>query len=116
MAGLVYHANYLKFAERGRSEMVRAAGIDQAAMRAAGLVFAVTHMDCAFLRPARYDDALVVETEAASRTAARFVMRQTVRRGAEDLFRATVTVALLDLGGRPRRLTPEVAALFDAAA
>jgi acyl-CoA thioester hydrolase len=112
MAGIVYHANYLKFIERARSEMVRAAGIDQAAMRAEGLVFAVTHLDARFLRPARYDDALIVETRAASRTTARFVMRQTVRRGDEALFLADVTVALLDARGRPRRLGPDVAALF----
>jgi acyl-CoA thioester hydrolase len=112
MAGLVYHANYLKFIERARSEMVREAGIDQAAMRAEGLVFAVTRLEARFLRPARYDDVLAVETETAGHTAARFAMRQVVLRGDEALFRAEVEVAMLDATGRPRRLPGAVTKMF----
>jgi acyl-CoA thioester hydrolase len=112
MAGLVYHANYLKFIERARSEMVREAGIDQATMRAEGLVFAVTRLEARFLRPARYDDVLTVETEMAGHTAARFAMRQVVLRGEEALFRAEVEVAMLDAGGRPRRLPGAVTKMF----
>jgi acyl-CoA thioester hydrolase len=113
MAGIVYHANYLRFVERARSEMVREAGIDQAAMRAEGLVFAVIALEARFIRPALYDDALMIETEPASRTPARFVLRQTVLRDGEALFHATVTVAAMDLAGRPRRLPAGLAALFD---
>ena len=112
LAGIVYHANYLKYIERARSEMVRAAGIDQAAMRAAGQVFVVARIEADYLRPAFYDDQLAVETRAASFRPARFVMRQAVTRDGVALFRAEVTVALTDLRGRPRRLGPEIAALF----
>ncbi|UWQ17570.1 tol-pal system-associated acyl-CoA thioesterase [Jannaschia sp. M317] len=108
LAGIVYHANYLKFLERARSEMVRDAGIDQAAMRAEGLVFAVTRIEADYLSPARYDDALVVETGITRLTPARFVLRQEVRRDAALLFQAVVTVACLDLTGRPKRLPAAV--------
>ncbi|MBM2574729.1 tol-pal system-associated acyl-CoA thioesterase [Jannaschia sp. Os4] len=111
MAGIVYHANYLKFCERARSEMVREAGIDQAAMRADGVVFAVTRMVCDFRRTARYDDELVVSTEVTGMSPARFEMAQVVRRGAEAVFEAQVTVACLDARGRPVRLPPAVRAL-----
>ena len=111
MAGIVYHANYLKFCERARSEMVRAAGIDQATMRREGVVFAVVRMVCDFRRAAAYDDELLVRTEVCGMTAARFEMAQTVCRGAETVFEATVTVACLDARGRPVRLPETVRAL-----
>jgi len=112
MAGIVYHANYLKYIERARSEMVREAGIDQAAMRAEGRVFVVARIEADYLRPAFYDDELVVETRATGLRPSRFVMLQVVTRGETALFRAEVTVALTDKRGRPQRLSPEIAALF----
>ena len=115
LAGIVYHANHLRYIERARSEMVRAAGIDQAAMRAAGLVFVVTRLSAEYLRPARYDDLLDVATTLATLGRARFTMDQTVRRSGEALFRARVEVACMDLGGRPRRLPPGIAAMARAA-
>ena len=111
LAGIVYYANYLRFIERARSEMVRAAGIDQAAMRADGLVFAVRRVEADYLKPARYDDALVVETVLASADRARFTMDQTVLRGDAALFRASVQVVCIDVGGRPRRLPDAVRAM-----
>ncbi|MCK0169260.1 tol-pal system-associated acyl-CoA thioesterase [Jannaschia sp. S6380] len=111
LAGIVYYANYLRFIERARSEMVRAAGIDQDAMRAAGHVFAVSHVSADYLSPARYDDLLDIETKVAERSAARFTLRQTVARGGIDLFRARVTIVCMDLSGRPRRLPPAIAEL-----
>ena len=111
LAGIVYYANYLRFIERARSEMVRAAGIDQTAMRADGLVFAVRRVEADYLRPARYDDALVVETAMADRSRARFAMAQAVLRGEETLFRATVEIVCMDLEGRPKRLPDAVRAM-----
>ncbi|MGB3691039.1 MAG: tol-pal system-associated acyl-CoA thioesterase [Jannaschia helgolandensis] len=108
LAGIVYYANYLKFIERARSEMVRAAGVDQDAMRSAGLVFAVSRVEADYLRPARYDDTLQVETTMGDVTAARFVMKQTVMRDGRPLFRATVTIVCMDLSGRPRRLPAKI--------
>ncbi|WP_299647588.1 tol-pal system-associated acyl-CoA thioesterase [uncultured Jannaschia sp.] len=111
LAGIVYYANYLRFIERARSEMIRAAGIDQAAMRAAGHVFAVTRVEADYLRPARYDDTLEIETSVAAVSRVRFVLEQTVRRDGTDLFRARVTIVCMDTDGRPRRLPAEVAGL-----
>ncbi|MEM8848961.1 MAG: tol-pal system-associated acyl-CoA thioesterase [Pseudomonadota bacterium] len=104
LAGIVYYANYLRYIERARSELVRGLGIDQVAMREDGLVFAVTHVDAAYLSPARYDDELVVETGITARTAARCVMGQTVSRDGASVFRADVTIVCMTLQGRPRRL------------
>lgn len=115
MGGIVYHANYLRFCERARSEMVREAGVDQAAMRAGGLVFAVARMDCRFLRPARYDDLLEVRTRVARVTAARLDLAQQVARGDAVVFEAEVTVACIDAGGRPRRLPRAVSRLGETA-
>lgn len=104
LAGIVYYANYLKFIERGRSEWLRALGIDQVALKEAGQVFAVRRIEADYLRPARFDDLLTVETALSQRTAARIVVDQTVRRDDAVLFAARVTLACLDGAGRPVRL------------
>ncbi len=108
LAGIVYYANYLKFIERGRSEWVRELGIDQGRLKAeTGLVFAVRHIEADFLSPARFDDVLDVETEPVRVGGARIVVAQRVRRGAELLFEATVTLAVLTETGRAGRLPAE---------
>ncbi|WP_347140096.1 tol-pal system-associated acyl-CoA thioesterase [Paracoccus sp. SSK6] len=105
LAGIVYYANYLKFIERGRSEWLRDLGIDQAAMKEnSGHVFAVRRIEADYLRPARFDDLLSVETALVQATAARIVLDQTVRRDDAALFAARVTLACLDGSGRPVRL------------
>ena len=113
-SGNVYHANYLKFCERGRSDFLRALGIDQNAMLASdgGLFFVVRRMICDFLRPARFDDVLVVETTSGDMAGARFELAQRVLRGDEVLFTASVTVALIDGKGRPKRVPPEMLKAF----
>ena len=109
-SGVVYHANYLKFMERGRSEFLRARGIHHAALAARRLAFAVIHMDIDFRKPARIDDDLIVETAPASITGARLVLDQSVKRGTELLARATVTIVMIDFDGRPQRLPADVRA------
>lgn len=105
LAGVVYYANYLCFIERARSEWLRALGIDQNAMKnESGLVFAVRRLEADYLRPARFDDLLEVETTLSERTAARIVLDQTVRRDGAALFAARVTVVCLGGAGRPVRL------------
>ena len=105
MAGIVYHANYLKFIERGRTEYVRAHGVDQAALRAGmGLVFAVRRIEADYLKPARFDDELRVETRAFAVTGARITLDQTVWRGGERLFTARVTLVCLTDDGRAARI------------
>ena len=112
MAGIVYHANYLKFIERARSEMVRAAGIDQLALKAGGLVFAVRRIEADFLRPAQYGDDLTVVTETRDLTGARFVLRQEVWRADEMLFGATITLAMLNRAGRAARMPADIRRAF----
>jgi acyl-CoA thioester hydrolase len=108
LAGIVYYANYLKFIERARSEMVREAGLDQREMKAAGLVFAVTRVEADYLSPARYDDTLVVETRPQALTPARFVLQQHVSRGDTLLFAAKVTLVCVNERGRAQRLPAQI--------
>ncbi len=103
-SGLVYHANYLKYCERGRSDCLRALEIDQVALAAEQIHFVVRKMDCEFLRPARFDDVLTVETTGAGSKGARLLLRQRVLRGDDALFTADVVVAVIDGKGRPQRL------------
>ena len=111
LAGIVYHANYLKFIERGRSEWVRAAGIDQMALKERqGLVFAVRRIEADYLRPARFGEDLTVTTHLAAITGARLVLDQTVDRGEDRLFAARVTLACLNGAGQAARLPEGVRA------
>lgn len=108
LGGLVYHANYLKFVERARSDWVRRLGIDQRALRAAGLVFAVHRIEADFLDSASLDDVLRVTTRPVAATPARLTLDQQVHRDATCLFRARVTLVAIGLDGKPRRLPAEL--------
>lgn len=102
--GVVYHANHLRFMERARSDMLRAAGIDQrAALDGGAGVYVVADVHIRYLRPARLDDALLILSEVRSVGAASCVIHQGVRRGDEILADATVTAVLVGPDGRPRR-------------
>ncbi|MGE3832830.1 MAG: tol-pal system-associated acyl-CoA thioesterase [Parvibaculaceae bacterium] len=114
-SGAVYHANYLKFCERGRSDFLRLLGIHHTEIGSpeqGGLGFVVRHMDCDFVRRAVIDDLLNVETRFVEYAGARMILRQQVKREAELLFDATVTVALVDRNGRPRRFPEKMRAAF----
>lgn len=104
LAGIVYYANYLRFIERGRSEWLRNLGVDQVALKAEGLVFAVRRVEADYLSPARFDDLLEVRSALVAQTPARLVLRQQVMRGDVLLFLAEVTLVALGEDGRPRRL------------
>jgi acyl-CoA thioester hydrolase len=105
MAGIVYHANYLKFIERARSDWVKVQGLDQNAMREEdGVVFVVRRIEADYLATAKYDDSLEVRTEVLSMTGVRLVMRQEVWRGEEVIFRAEVTAVCVTTDGIPTRL------------
>lgn len=106
-SGAVYHANYLKFCERARSDCLRLLGIHH--HRLEGMGFVVRRMVCEFLKPARIDDLLEVETRFSEMAGARLELEQKVRRGGESLFAARVTVALVDARGRPRRVPRDMA-------
>ena len=105
MGGVVYYANYLKFIERGRSELVELLGLNQREMRERdGIVFVVTRVVADYLGPARLDDRLVVHTSHRAASPVRWVFDQEVRRGEQVLFRAEVTAVCMTLDGRPTRL------------
>ena len=108
MAGIVYYANYLKYIERGRSELVEELGLNQREMREAGLVFAVTRVVADYLAPARLDDRLTVHTTHRAESPVRWVFAQEVRRGEDLLFRAEVTVVCMTISGKPARLPAEL--------
>ena len=104
LSGVVYHANYLRFMERARSDMLRLAGIDQRAAFDAGEgAYAVADLSIRYRAPARLDDALLVVSRLIQVRAASVVIHQQVRRGGEVLADATVTAALVARSGRPRR-------------
>ena len=103
-AGIVYYANYLKYMERARSDMLRAAEIDQrAAMEAGEGVYAVAEVNIRYLRPARLGDDLVVVSTVEQVRAASVLIHQQVMRGAEPVADARVTAAFLSPDDRPKR-------------
>ena len=108
MAGIVYYANYLKFIERARSTWVGELGIDQLALQASGVVFAVRDISAQYLVPARMGDSLQVQSRVIDTTAARWVLEQVVERGGVVLFQAIVTIVALGDNGSPRRLPVEL--------
>ncbi|WP_299638299.1 tol-pal system-associated acyl-CoA thioesterase [uncultured Ruegeria sp.] len=112
MGGVVYHANYLRYIERARSDWVRNLGNDQNAMREEGIVWVVRRVEADYLSPARFDDELIVETEVTEISGVRLTMAQLVRRGETEIFRASVTAVCINQDGRPVRLPAEIRALM----
>lgn len=113
LSGVVYHANYLRWFERARSDMLRLLGIDQRAAHEAGEgAFAVTDLALRYLRPARLNDAVVIESTVADVSRATCSLVQRALRGAELLCEAQVRVAFVSPAGRARRLPVHVASAF----
>ena len=103
-AGIVYYANYLKFMERARSDMLRAAGIDQKAeLDSTGSAYAVAEVAIKYRRPARLGEDLVVVSTIEAVRSASVTIHQRVMRGPEDIADATVTAAFLTSDQRPQR-------------
>ena len=104
VAGIVYYANYLRFMERARSDMLRALDIDQrAALEGGEGVYAVADVAIRYRAPARLGDALLIATQVREIRAASVLIHQRVMRGEEMLTDATVTAAFLSPEGRPKR-------------
>jgi acyl-CoA thioester hydrolase len=103
-AGMVYHANFIKFLERARSDMLRAAGADYVARhRDGGGTYVVSEVHIRYRRPARLGDDLVILSRMSALNAASIVIQQRVMRGAEGLADASVTAAFVNPTGRPQR-------------
>jgi acyl-CoA thioester hydrolase len=113
--GIVYYANYLKFMERARSDMIRAVGVDQAAeLRRSGSAYAVVEVDIKYRRPGRLGDDLQVVSTVQQVRASSVDIHQRVMRGPELLTDARVKAAFLDGEGRPRRQPGEWVEKFKA--
>jgi len=103
-SGVVYHASYLRFMERARSDMLARAGVDQRASFDAGDgVYAVAELTIKYRAPAKLDDALLVVSQVTEVRAASCRIHQRVMRGGQIVTDADVVAAFLSPSGRPRR-------------
>jgi acyl-CoA thioester hydrolase len=113
-AGIVYHAAYLEFAERARTEMLRCLGLDHTGLRARfGLAFTVRRCTIEYRAPARLDDLLEIETRVVRLGGASLDLEQRVRREAQLLTRLDVRLALLGTDLRVARLTRPLIGAFE---
>lgn len=110
-SGVVYHARYLEFFERGRSDFLRLAGVHHTELadgkHGEKLVWVVKRMEIDFRAPARIDDVLTIETRTESVSGARIFMAQQLKRGDDLLVEARVEAAIISENGRPRRFPKE---------
>ena len=115
-SGVVYHARYLEFLERGRSDFLRLAGVHHTELadgvHGDKLVWVVRRMEIEFRAPARIDDVLTIDTRTQSVSGARIFMAQEIRRGDDLLIEAKIEAAIISETGRPRRFPKEWAAAF----
>ena len=115
LSGIVYHANYLKYAERARSDLLRLLGVDQRAAQEAGEgTYAVAEAHIHFRAPARLDDSLTVQTRVAEMGAASVRLVQRVARGSDVLADLTIRVGFVGPNGRPRRQPERWRAAFES--
>lgn len=118
LSGITYHANYLRWFERARSDLLRMLAIDQRAAIEAGLTedggaYAVSEINLKYLRPAKLDDDVVIETKCTKLGAASCRMSQIARRNDEILCTADLRVGFISLDGRPRRQPAKWRAAFE---
>jgi acyl-CoA thioester hydrolase len=108
-AGIVYYANWLRFLERGRTELLRVLGQEHSALKQErGLNWVVRRCAIDYLKPARLDETIEVRTSCGELRGASLDMIQEATRGADVLVRAELMVACMGEGGRPVRLPPQV--------
>ena len=112
MAGIVYYANYLRFIERARSDIVEQMGLDQRAMREEEVVFVITRVEADYLGTAKFGDRLEVRTTHAAKGAVRWMFDQEVFRGEDLIFRAKVTAVCMSTEGKPTRLPAKLRLMF----
>ena len=114
-AGIVYHANYIKFAERARTEWLRALGYDHhLVLKEFGLVFMIKHIEINYRAPARLDDALEVQTNMEAFGNSSFTMQQNIIKDGTTLADLKVTIVAVNAQGRPERVPPQLRQIFEA--
>lgn len=110
-SGVVYHARYLEFLERGRTDYLRLAGVQHTELAdgklGERLVWIVRRMEIEFRQSARIDDVLVIETRSVGLAGARVTLGQKIWRDGDQLLEATVEAAIVNQDGKPRRLPKE---------
>lgn len=113
-SGVVYHARYLHFLERGRTDFLRCLGIEQGKMAGGevSLVFVVHRMEIDFKSPARMDDILAIRTVTEKAAGAKLILQQEIRRDQALLIAARVVVAVINANGRPQRLPAAITEKF----
>jgi len=109
-SGIVYHANYLRYLERGRSDFFRLAGISHTELAQQDTAFAIIRMELDFKRSARIDDALLVRTTYDRVEGARLFVTQRITRGEDVVLEAKGIAVCISMSGRPRRPTAEMLA------
>lgn len=115
LSGMVYHANYLRWFERARSDLLRLLGIDQRAAAEEGEgTYTVAELSIRYVAPARLDDAVTIATSATELGAASVRLRQRALRGSELLAEASVRVGFISPDGRPRRQPSAWRAAFES--
>ncbi|MGD9786160.1 MAG: YbgC/FadM family acyl-CoA thioesterase [Hyphomicrobiaceae bacterium] len=115
--GVAYHASYVRWCERGRSDFLRLLGTDARRMIDGSdnhepAAFVVRRMNCDFKRPARMDDVLEVVTRVKDMGGASVTLNQSVRLDGREIFEADVTVVLVAVSGKPLRLDETLRAAF----
>jgi acyl-CoA thioester hydrolase len=114
-SGAVYHARYLHFMERARTDYLRCLGVEQSTLfdtSDEGLAFMVHRMEIDFKAPARMDDVVSVLTRTEKAGGAKMVLQQEIRRADQLLIGAKVVIAVVNRNGRPRRLPDDLARQF----
>tara|TARA_B110000116_G_scaffold51624_1_gene43182 strand:- start:492 stop:887 length:396 start_codon:yes stop_codon:yes gene_type:complete len=112
LAGIVYYANYLKFIERARSEMLKKANVNQMDLIKRGYFFVVKSLKADYLKPAYFEDSLKVITEVTKIKGASIILQQTIFRSEKVLFEASIRLALIDKSGKAARLPANIRQLL----
>ncbi|HMG49734.1 MAG TPA: tol-pal system-associated acyl-CoA thioesterase [Inquilinus sp.] len=114
-SGIVYHASYLRFAERARTELLRDAGFEQWSLLAeTGIAFAVRRCEIDFRRSARLDEQLEIETRVTAIGGASLDMSQAIRRNGDDIVTLLLKLACITRDGRAARMPPDLREVFNA--
>jgi acyl-CoA thioester hydrolase len=112
--GVVYYANYMKFAERARTEFLRSLGFENTQIRDShGIIIVVKSLEADYLSPARLDDLLTIQTRLLSVKNTSFVMEQKALKNGMDIFKMTIVLVCVNEGGRPTKIPDAVKLVFD---